>query len=57
MSKKTLEDQRASPPGLDSTLLMDWLAQQTSSGKEKKKKKQDTMTTPGTLNHTGISLG
>lgn len=38
MSKKTLEDQRASPPGLDSTLLMDWLAQQTTQVKKKKKK-------------------
>lgn len=53
MSKKTLEDQGASPPGLDGTGLIDWFTQQTGSGK----KKQDTMTTPGTLNHTGISLG
>lgn len=53
MSKQTLEDRRGLPPGLDSTELIDWFAQQTISGE----KKQDSMTTPETLNHTGISLG
>ena len=57
MSKKTLEDHGAVPPASWQQEADRSVSPSRRVPAQKNQKKQDTMTTRGTLNHTGISLG